>query len=380
MTASLGRRPLDGVRVVTFAQMYQGPYATMLLADLGADVIIVERPRTGDLARAQGAIFDALNRGKRSVTLDLKQPADQERARRLAGTADVLFEAYRPGTMARFGLGYAELSAVHPRLVYVSVSGFGQDGPYRDRAGHDLMYQAAAGLLSRLCDRPEAVLPAPDLEVGAIVGALYAALGALVGLVGRTATGHGTHVDLSTHEALVAIMAIHVEQVLNEPGGSAAPPGREPGYGVYRCADGLLIALGIGFEDHFWELLCQETGLAGHTRLRQRERLARGDALTGELARVLATRTRAEWQERFDRAGVPAGPVHRLDEALGDPHLAAREVIRPLAGPSPRRYVRQPLRLSAYPAPDPDPAPLLGEHTASILHELDAPSASRGGN
>ncbi|GAA0402839.1 CoA transferase [Acrocarpospora corrugata] len=374
----MASRPLDGIRVVTFAQLYQGPYATMLLADLGADVITVERPGTGDPARAQGALFTALNRGKRSVTLDLKQPADQEAARRLVRTADVLFEAYRPGTMARYGLGYAELSAGNPGLVYVSVSGFGQDGPYRDRAGHDLMYQAAAGLVAGLCDQRGTAFPPPDLEAGAIIGTLYAALGALTGLIGRTATGHGTHVDMSTHEALLAAQTLRFEPVLTA---SPAPaPGREPGYGLYRCADGLLIALGIGFEDHFWDLLCRATGLAGYERLDQAERLAESDLLVGELARVLATRTRADWQERFDRAGVPAGPVHRLGEALDDPHVTARDVVRTLSGPEPRRYVRQPLRLSAYPAHDPGPPPLLGQHTASILQELDAPAASRGGN
>ncbi|MEV8635626.1 CaiB/BaiF CoA-transferase family protein [Streptosporangium sp. NPDC051023] len=419
MAVSSGRGPLDGIRVVTFAQLYQGPYATMLLADLGADVIVVERPGTGDPARGQGVMFDALNRGKRSMTLDLKQPADQETALRLVRTADVLFEAYRPGTMERFGLGYSRVSAVNPGLVYVSVSGFGQDGPYRDRPGHDLMFQAVAGLLGGLRDRPEAVLPPPDLETGGIVGALYAALGAMVGLVGRAATGRGTHVDLSTHEALMSILSLRFEPVLNGPDGSAAAPGREPGYGMYRCADGLLIALGIGFEDHFWAALCQATGLTAHARLSQAERLARGDALAGELAGALATRTRAEWQETFDRIGVPACPVHRLREALSDPHVAARRTIRPLSGQSspgrlspgqsspvqspsdqspsgqfppgqsparqpqpgrPRRYVRQPLRLSGYAAPDPIAAPLLGEHTASILRELTPRSHTEEAN
>ncbi|GAA5078408.1 crotonobetainyl-CoA:carnitine CoA-transferase CaiB-like acyl-CoA transferase [Thermocatellispora tengchongensis] len=369
MATGSATRPLDGVRVVTFAQLYQGPYATMVLADLGADVIVVERPGTGDPARAQGVMFQALNRGKRSVTLDLKQAEGRRRARELARTADVLFEAYRPGTMDRFGLGYRELSAINPRLVYVSVSGFGQDGPYRDRAGHDLMYQAAAGLLDALCDRPEAVQPPPDLEAGAIVGALYAALGALAGLTGRAATGHGTHVDVSTHEALLSVLSLRVEDVLNGPGESTA--GHEPGYVLYRCADGNLIALGIGFEDHFWTLLCRATGLTGHMWLRRAERLARADGLAADLARVLATRPRAHWLETFDRAGVPAAPVHRLAEALRDPHVAARRTVRTLRGAG-RRYVRQPLRLSAYADPDPGPAPLLGEHTGSILRELEA--------
>ncbi|GAA4204135.1 CaiB/BaiF CoA transferase family protein [Microbispora amethystogenes] len=371
MTTSLPG-PLAGTRVVTFAAIYQGPYATTLLADLGADVITVERPGTGDTARAQGGMFEALNRGKRSIVLDLKNPADQETARRLAGTADVLVEAFRPGAMERFGLGYPRLSAANPGLVHVSLSGFGQDGPYRDRAGHDLMYQAAAGLLGGLPDRPGAVHPPPELEAGAIVGALYAALGALAGLLGRAVTGRGTHVDLSTHEALLSVMSLRLDPVLNGPGGdAAAAPGREPGYGLYRCADGRLIALGIGFEDHFWALLCRATGLTAFAGLGQAERLARGDFLAGLLSDALATRPYAEWQEEFDRIGVPAGPVHRLSEVPADPHVRAREVIRTLRGHSPRRYVRQPLRLSAYAEHDPGPAPRLGEHTASLLRELD---------
>ncbi|MBB4699662.1 CaiB/BaiF CoA transferase family protein [Sphaerisporangium siamense] len=369
MTAS---GPLGGVRIVTFAPLYQGPYATTLLADLGADVITVERPGTGDGARLQGVMFAALNRGKRSVALDLKRPEDQETARRLAGTADVLVEAFRPGTMERYGLGYPRLSAGHPGLVYVSLSGFGQDGPYRDRAGHDLMYQAAAGLLDGLVDRPGAVHPPPELEAGAIVGALYAALGALAGLVGRAATGRGTHVDMSTHEALLSVMSLRLEPVLNGSGTPAPAPGPEPGYGLYRCADRRLIALGIGFEDHFWALLCEATGLTAYAGLTQAERAARGDTLAGLLSEALSAHTYAHWQELFDRIGVPAGPVHRLREIPDDPHVRARQAIRALDGGDGRRYVRQPLRFSGYGAPDPAPAPGLGEHTASLLHELDA--------
>ncbi|WP_405152006.1 CoA transferase [Sphaerisporangium sp. NBC_01403] len=381
MAAGPGRRPLDGVRVVTFAQNFQGPYATMVLADLGADVIVVERPATGDPARSQPGMFAALNRGKRSVTLDLKSPEDQETAFRLACTADVLFESYRPGTMARFGLGYPRLSAAHPGLVYVSVSGFGQDGPYRDRPGHELMYQATAGALDALCDRPEpAIPPPPGPETGAMAGALYAALGALVGLVGRGATGRGTYVDLSTHEALMSLLALRFERELNAPAAATATHGREPGYGLYRCADGLLICLGIGFEDHFWSRLCEVTGLAEYASLSRRERWPRAGELTGELARVLASRTRAGWQETFDRAGIPASPVHRLGEALRDPHALSREVVGSLSGRARQRYVRQPLRLSAYATPAPTPAPLLGEHTASVLRELGASAVPYGGN
>ncbi|MBB5626152.1 CaiB/BaiF CoA transferase family protein [Sphaerisporangium krabiense] len=364
--------PLSGVRIVTFAPLYQGPYATTLLADLGADVVTVERPGTGDGARLQGVMFAALNRGKRSVALNLKAPEDQETARRLAGTADVLVEAFRPGTMERYGLGYPRLSAGHPGLVYVSLSGFGQDGPYRDRAGHDLMYQAAAGLLDGLVDRPGAVHPPPELEAGAIVGALYAALGALAGLVGRAATGRGTHVDLSTHEALLSVMSLRLEPVLNGSGAPAPEPGPEPGYGLYRCADRRLIALGIGFEDHFWALLCEATGLTAYAGLTQAERAAQGGTLAGLLSEALSTRTYAHWQELFDRIGVPAGPVHRLREIPDDPHVRARQAIRALNGGDGRRYVRQPLRFSGYGAPDPAPAPGLGEHTASLLRELDA--------
>ncbi|WP_433227202.1 CaiB/BaiF CoA transferase family protein [Microtetraspora malaysiensis] len=372
MTAS-PRGPLDGVRVVTFAPLYQGPHATTLLAELGADVVTVERPGTGDGARVQGHMFGALNRGKRSITLDLKDPEDRERARRLAGTADILVEAFRPGTMDRYGLGYPRLSAASPGLVYVSLSGFGQDGPYRDRAGHDLMYQAAAGLLDALADRPGAVHPPPDLEAGAIVGALYTVIGALAGLVGRSALGRGTHIDLSTHEALLSVIPLRLDPVLNG-GGVPRRDGHDPGYGLYRCADGRLIALGIGFEDHFWTALCGVTGLAEYATLPQADRVAACDEIVARLSEALATRPYPEWQAEFDRIGVPAGPVNRLTDIPADPHVRAREVIRATRGHPARQYVRQPLRLSGYPEPEPGPPPELGEHTASLLRELDDPS------
>lgn len=365
--------PLRGVRVVNFAPLYQGPYASMVLADLGADVIVVERP-DGDQARRLGHMFDALNRGKRSITLDLKDPTGRDTARRLAATADVLFEAFRPGTMDRFGLGYEQLAAGHPGLVYVSISGFGQDGPYRDRAGHDLMYQAVSGMLASAYDRSDPVVPPPDLEAGAIVGALYAALGALAGLAGRTITGHGTYLDLSTHEALMSALTLRFEPVLNSDD-PVRPAGPEPGYAMYRCADGKLIALGIGYEDHFWRALCVVTGLTRSAQLTQAQRLAQAEVLSHDLADALSRRDRASWQDLFDRAGVPAAPVHRLPDALSDPHVRARQSAAVLAG-SAHRYVRSPLRLAGYPVHDPAPAPRVGEHTAALLHEL----AHRGGD
>lgn len=351
------------------AEQYPGPYATLLLSDLGANILMVERPSGGDPARQFPAFFEALNRGKRSLALDLKRPEGKNVFVRLADRADVLFEGFRPGTMARLGLDYARLVERNPRLVYVSISGFGQDGPYRDRPAHDVCYQATAGLL------PEGAAAtagyAPQVFIGDLSAGMFAALGAQAALLARERTARGSYVDVSMTDGLVSLMTTGLVPAINRTG----PPGlpTDPGYGTFQCADGRSLALGVAHEDRFWDRLCSVLGLTEAIGLPHQERVERRSELVEQIAAALVRRSRAEWESLLLAADIPFGPVQDLLEVAADPQVRARGMLTAVEADAsrPRRtFVRQPLSFDSC-APGPrGHAPMLGEHTRAALAEL----------
>ncbi|MGB3864596.1 MAG: CaiB/BaiF CoA-transferase family protein, partial [Xanthobacteraceae bacterium] len=273
--------PLAGIRVVSLAEQYPGPYATLLLSDLGAEVILVERPGVGDPARQFPPFHAALNRGKQSVALDLKSSEGKRDLRRLVASADVLMEGYRPGTMARLGFGYEAMAALNPRLVYVSISGFGQDGPYRDRPAHDISYQALAGFLYRHAEQGSVEDPG-GIAVGDLSSGMFAAVGTLAALLERGRTGKGKYVDVSMTDGLVSWMSVMLGPVMN--GAPLADIGAEPAYGVFKCADGRLLTLSIAHEDWFWRPLCELLGMHAAAGFNRGERVARGEVLRRDVA------------------------------------------------------------------------------------------------
>lgn len=364
MSAAAG--PLAGLRVVSLAEQYPGPYATLLMADLGAEVILVERPGAGDPARQFPAFHEALNRNKRAVAIDLKSEAGRSALRALLVTADVMLEGFRPGTMARLGFGYADVSALNPRIVYVSISGFGQDGPYRDRPAHDLSYQAIAGLLYAQA-RAGVPQPAGDLAIGDLSSAMFAAVGALAALHERGRTGRGRHVDVSMTDGLVSWMSVALGPTMN--GEPLADIAAEPAYGAFRCGDGRLLTLSIAHEDWFWRPLCELLGLSDAAGLGRAARVADGPALRGRIAAALAREPRAAWAARLDAAGIAWAPLHDLDEVAADPHFVARGMFRevPDGRGGARRAVAQPL---VFDGEHPGPVrgtPALGEGNAELL-------------
>ncbi len=363
----MAKPPLAGVRLLSLAEQYPGPFATALLADLGADVVLLERPSGGDPTRAFPGFHEALARGKRSVALDLKAPGGRSAFLALVARADAVLEGFRPGVMARLGLGYEDLRRVNGQLVYVSVSGFGQDGPYRNRPGHDLSYQALAGTLyGQLADGG---LPRPTtLELGDLSAGLFTAQAVLVGLVRREREGQGSYTDVSVFDGLVSLLSAHLGPVLNGTG----PPGfpHEPGYAVFRAADGRLLSLSVAHEDHFWRRLCAVLGLDGEEDLSSAQRLADRDRLSGLLAGRIATRNRAEWNRLLSDADIPHGDVHDLADLAGDPHVAARQLLTTTSsGGQQRRFVRQPLTVDGVGWGPESGAPALGQHTAEVLGE-----------
>ena len=366
----MSKPPLEGVRIVSLAEQYPGPYATLLLADLGADVILVERPGSGDPARQFPAFFAALNRNKRSVALDLKTGEGRAALETLVRGADVFLDGFRPGKLAAIGAGYERLSALNPRLIYVSITGYGQSGPYRERTGHDLSYQGLAGLLADQADAgaPGAV---PSLPIADVLSALFAAIAVLAALAGRQASGRGTHVDVSMSDALVSVMTIYLAPLMNgEPIGELI---REPAYGSFACADGALLTLSIAHEDWFWAPLCETLGLAGHARLTRAERTGRRAELRDALAARIASAPRAHWAALFDAGGIPWGPVNRLDEVVDDPHFRARGLFQSVAraGGGAEHHVVQPLKFLDLVTRILRPAPALGEHTDEVLRAPD---------
>ena len=333
--------PLRGHRILDFSRHAPGPFATLVAALLGADVLKVELPEGGDPLRAMDrAAFERLNAGKRSITLDLKSPEGTGVARRLAKTADVLVEGFRPGAMERLGLDYESLRRDAPALVYVSISGYGQSGPYRERAGHDVNYMAASGALYG------ARAPLPLLAADFAAGGLFAVTGILAALLARRSSGVGAYLDLSMHHGLLSLLPL--------AGGPAGErlSGRYPNYTLYRTKDGGFLSVGA-LELPFWRAFCETIG-----RPDLASRIDDPEARS-EAARVVETRELDAWEEAFSGVDACVEPVRSPEAARR--HAQARHRDAGDFGPTlPFGPGTRPLA----------PAPDLGQHTDEVLLEL----------
>jgi alpha-methylacyl-CoA racemase len=360
--------PLAGVRIVDLTRLLPGAFATLMLAELGADVIKIEDPRGGDPMRAMPPLLNGrglydllLNRGKKSVALDLRSETARGALDGLIARADVVVESFRPGTARRFGVDGAALRARHPRVIHCAITGYGQTGPYAERPGHDLNYVAASGLLA--ADRQGSRdLPRMFMaDVGG--GAMHAAIGILSALFGRERSGEGTSLDISMHEASLYWVMLPGARDLITTGelavGDLPTFGRHACYNVYRAKDGAYVALGA-LELKFWRTFCDAIG---RSDLVARHLSDEADQvlLIQEVARVFAERTTAEWMAVSNAHDVCLTPVNTPAQALDDPHIAARGAVVQTSG---FRVIRPPFLSSA---PDLSPAPALGEHTAEVL-------------
>ncbi|HUJ74271.1 MAG TPA: CaiB/BaiF CoA-transferase family protein [bacterium] len=374
-------QPLQGIKVLDLSRLAPGPFCTMVLADLGADVLLVEAPpgatsqipmqRYGTAARGQR--LDPLRRNKRSLVLNLKDPRGQEIFKRLVPQADVVVEGFRPGVLKRLGADYAALSEINPRIILCSVTGYGQTGPSADQVGHDINYISLAGLLG--CIGWPGAPPAIPMNVVADFagGGLHAALGVLAALVARGTTGRGQHVDIAMTDGVLYLLASAISLVL---AGQAPPkPGQTmvsglvPQYNVYQTADGGWISVG-SLETKFWENLCQVMECpqwAGKPF----------DPATWPQAKAhfqarFKTKTRAEWMEILTRVEICAAPVYDLGEALADPHNVARHMVTSLEDPrlGTVRQVGVGPKFSDTPGAVRRLGPLEGEHTQAVLTGL----------
>lgn len=387
--------PLSHVRVLDLSRVLAGPWCSQTLADLGAEVIKVERPGQGDDTRAWGppfvknasgretddsAYFMSANRGKKSIAVDITAAEGQDIVRKLASHADIVLENYKVGGLAKYGLDYASLSRDHPHLIYCSITGFGQTGPYKDRPGYDFITQGMSGMMS--------ITGVPDGEPGAdpqkagvaisdLITGLYAAIAILSALAARDRTGRGDYIDMSLMDCSVSVLSY---QAMNYLIGGTAPvrmgnahPNLTP-YEVFATADGhLIIAVG---NDQQFARLCRTLGLADLAAdpnfATNRGRLANRAAMIGHLAAKLALRANTEWIKALEAAGVPCGPINTVDQVFDDPQVRHRamRVDLPHAAAGTVPAVRSPFNFRHQDLALHAAAPTLGQHTRAVLADL----------
>ena len=384
--------PLSHLTVLDLSRVLAGPWCTQLLADLGATVIKIERAHAGDDTRAWGppylrdanghdtseaAYYLCCNRGKLSVAVDFTQPDGQKIVRDLARQADVLVENFKVGGLAKYGLDYASLAPSCPRLVYCSITGFGQDGPYADRAGYDFIVQGMSGFMSVTGERDELEGGGPQkagVAITDLMTGMYATVAIQAALAHRERTGAGQWIDCCLLDSAVALMATMSHNYLM----TGAPPGRIGNahqnivpYQTFACRDGHVI-LAVGNDAQFAKFC----GVAGRPEWAEDPRFAKNadrvrnrEVLVPMIAAVVRTRTQKDWLDSLEPLGVPSGPINRMDQVFADPQVVARgmriDLPHPLAGAVPQ--VRTPLVFSATPLGYDRPPPLLGEHTADVL-------------
>ncbi|HEY1268188.1 MAG TPA: CaiB/BaiF CoA-transferase family protein [Candidatus Binatia bacterium] len=381
-------RALDGVRVVAFEQVLSGPFCTSILGDMGAEVVKVERPGVGDLIRhwdkavrglSSGYVW--LNRNKQSLTVDVKDERGREILYKLVREADVFFENYAPGVAARSGLGYEKLKSLNPRLVYCSLSGYGQDGPYRDVKAYDLLIQGEGGIIATTGypDKPaKAGIAIVDIAAG-----MYAALGIVLALFQREKTGEGQMIDISMFESIVSWLGYfphHYWHQGEEPGRVGMRHHYVTPYGPYLARNGKYVNLAVATPKD-WELFCrdviQKPGILADERFDTVEKRRKNRAiLEEEIEKTFLERDHTEWLERLKKAQLPYGEVRGIAEVLAHPQAAARRLIREVESPVGKvPVVGNPVRLSASPARY-DAIPELGEHTEAILKKLGYDTAA----
>ncbi len=387
--------PLSHIRVLDLSRVLAGPWAAQNLADLGAEVIKIERPGSGDDTRGWGppymkdgagkdttesAYFLSVNRNKKSVTLDISKPEGQKIVRELATKCQVLIENYKVGALKKYGLSYDEIKAVNPSIIYCSVTGFGQDGPYAPRPGYDFVFQGMGGLMSITGERdgqPGAGPQKVGIAVTDVLTGMYASVAILAAITHRERTGQGQYIDAALLDTIVAFNASQIVSYLAsdqipQRWGNAHP--QVVPYEVFPTADGHII-LAVGNDSQFASF-CQAAGcpeLATDPRFKTNsQRIIHREVLIPLIAATMRTRSKREWIQALEAANVPCGPINNMKEVLEDPQVQHRQLRvdmpHPLGGVAP--VVRSPLRLSETPVEYRLPPPLLGQHNEEVLKGL----------
>jgi len=372
---------LEGLVVLDFTRLLPGPFCTQLLANLGADVIKIEDPALGDYMRSVPPLVDGtsypflmVNRGKRSLAVDLKTSEGQDILRQLSRRADVVVEQFRPGVMARLGASYDDLAMMNPRIVYCSFSGYGQTGPYKDLPGHDLNFEALAGILAVTRSGSDPRPAIPGVPIADLAGGFNAALAILAALRTRDRTGRGEFIDLSIYDTTIALMVLGLARYFatgEEPiAGETLLTGTFPFYALYETKEGRWLSVSA-VEPKFWVRMCE---LVGAPELSERQFAEEPDraAVAKTLAARFREKTLAEWERLFEPERLPIAPVKRLPEVVEDPHVAARNLLPAvdIPGLGKRRVIAHPAKHAVTTTANPVRVPKKGEHTEEILRSL----------
>jgi crotonobetainyl-CoA:carnitine CoA-transferase CaiB-like acyl-CoA transferase len=383
---------LSGITVIDLTRVLAGPYCTQLLGDLGADVIKIERPGSGDDTRrfappfvkdpdgnstGESAYYMSANRNKRSVVVDLTKGEGQSLVKRLAGTADALVENFKTGDLARYGLGWEDLRAINPRLVYCSITGFGQTGPYASRPGYDFLIQGMGGIMS-ITGEPGREPQKVGVPIADVMSGMFAAVAINAALRHAAVTGEGQYIDIGMLDTQVAWLVNQGMNYLHS--GEAerlgnAHPNIVP-YQVFKTADGHIV-VAVGNDTQF-RTFCEFAGVPelpdDPVFATNASRVANREQVVARLAPIMEAQSSAHWLAGLERLRIGCGPINTLDQVFSDPHVKAREMVRrvphPLAGPEGVEIIASPLRLSATPVRYRHHPPLLGEQTDAVLREL----------
>ncbi len=368
-------RPLNGIRVLDLSRLLPGPYSSLVLADLGADVIKIEAPGAGDYLRhmppskaGMSGAFWTLNRDKRSVELDLKSDSDRERFLNLVATADIVIESFRPGVIDRLGIGYQRLCQYNPTIILCSISGYGQTGPYRDRAGHDINYSGLAGVLAMGGTKGGAPM-LPGVQIADLAGALWAVSGILAALFGRERNGHGAHLDISMTDGTMALLAAQLGYA--DCGGPPPTRGSEllnggaACYGIYETSDGRYLSVGA-LEPKFWLAFNQAIGRKADTT-ELLAKVSQQDKIRTEIAEILLTKTRDQWVQTFSKVDCCCEPILELNELADHPlHRQRGRIFRQVIDPGQGLEVVA-MQLPIGQAMASRPAPRQGQHSTQEL-------------
>ena len=378
---------LAGIRVLDLSRMLPGPFATMMLGDLGAEIVKIEEPTIGDPTRwsqpaigRHSAVFEEVNRNKKSIALDLKRPEARAIFLKLTETADVILEQFRPGVVDRLGVGFETVKFNNPRLVYCSLTGFGQDGPHRDRSGHDMNYLALAGVLGLTTDEHGKPV-IPGVQIADLAGGMAAAFAILAALLARQRTGRGQYIDVSMFDVMLSLLPVpaahHFAGRTIDTGGRYALTGAYPFYGVYETADGKYMTLGA-LEPKFWANFCRQVGREDLSA-RQFDSGAARDALFAEVGDIFRAKTQTEWIAAMRDADCCCEPVLSMAEAFSHAQTAARQMISHVTSQEGERTAQlgPAYKLSDTPAQLTTPAPELGEHTDAVLDAIGVNTAER---